>query len=439
LTPDGRTFANGDAAGVVRLWDTATGRQTGAVTESMDVSYLLAFAPDGRTLAYPGAGSLRLWDAAAARQLWAAPSNGRSHAMVAFTPDGRALVSGDLDGVIRTWDGASGKALQQLEGHPEFMEKSPPGLGRPFLWVEPRPGHEGLVVSLAVSPDGRRLVSAGIDRTLRVWELATGRECALLERGAEEPVAVYPVLRYPLAFSPDGALLAAPGQDGSRRHLIDLWDIRAGRRLATFDGHRGPVTALAFAPDGRRLISGGMDTLALVWQVPPRPREPAAVPDEARTAALWADLADADTAKAYRALGAWLAAPEAAVAAFRRLKPPTMPVDAERVGRLVADLDSDQYAVREGASKELRELGSAAGGLLRRALAKSPSVEATRRIEAVLAGCPDEDLRGRRAVEVLEALGTPAAQAVLEEWAKGDPAAAWTREAAASLTRLGRR
>jgi WD40 repeat protein len=439
LAPDGRTFANGDAAGVVRLWDTATGRQTGPVAGSVNVTCALAFASDGRTLAYPGWQSLRVWDTAAFRQRWDAPPNGAQYAAAAFAPGGRALYSGDERGTIREWDGPTGKATRQLEGHPEFMERRQPGFGGPFRRIEPRPGHMGRVVSLAVNPDGRRLVSAGGDRTLRVWELATGKECALLERAAGEPVGIYPAPPYPLAFSPDGALLAAPGQDGSRRQQIDLWDVRTGQRLTTLDGHRGPVTALAFAPDGRRLISGGMDTVALVWEVPPRPREPVAAADEARAAALWADLADADAATAYRALGAWLAAPDAAVAAFRRLRPPARPVDAGRVQRLVADLDSDQFAVREKASQELRALGPGARDPLRQALAKSPSAEVTRRIEALLAGSPDEELRGRRAVEVLEALGTPAARALLEEWAKGDPAAAPTREAAAALARLGRR
>jgi hypothetical protein len=234
------------------------------------------------------------------------------------------------------------------------------------------------------------------------------------------------------------AVLAAPGQNARRRHLIDLWDLHGGQRFATLEGHRGPVSAPAFSPDGRRLISGGEDTLAFVWEVPLRPRGPVAALAEKRAAALWADLAAPDAVRAYRALGAWVAAPEAAVAAFRRLSPPAEPVDAKKVGRLIADLDSETYAVREAASKELRGLGPTSAGQLRKALAASPSAEAARRIEEVLAGFRREELRGRRAVEVLEAVGTRDARTLLEEWAKADPTGAQGREATAALIRLGR-
>jgi hypothetical protein len=274
--------------------------------------------------------------------------------------------------------------------------------------------------------------------TLRVWELATGRECALLERETWAQAGHSPELTYPLAVSPDGSVLAAPGQNPRRRHLIDLWDLRDGRRFATLEGHRGPVSALAFSPDSRRLLSGGEDTVAFVWKVPPRPRGPAAAPTEERTAALWADLAAHDAVRAYRALCAWAAAPDTAVAAFRKLSPSGGAIDAKRVGRLIADLDSETFAVRESASKELRGLGPTAAGQLRKVLAASPSAEAARRIEEVLTAFRREELRGRRAVEVLEAVGTREARTLLEEWSKADPTGVRGREAAAALTRLGR-
>jgi hypothetical protein len=442
LSPHGHRFVNGGGfVGDqrpftnqidVHVWDTVTGKRT-AYFKSAGVGGVrpFAFSPDSRWLAEPAWQNLRVWDLANNRQLWEVPLRTSSYTAAVFTPSGRTLISGDAPGEIREWDTVTGKEIRKFEGHPDFVTPSP--------WPKPYPpGHVGVVDCLAVSPDSRRLVSAADDRTIRVWETTTGKECALMERatGARNE---YPRPHYQLAISPDGALLATRGQDGDRRHLIDLWDIRAGKRVATLDGHRDAVTALAFSPDGRRLISGDADTLSYIWEVPPLPHAPAATLDSARAASLWADLADADAAKAFRAVGAWTAAPDDAVTAFRRLRQPEKPVDAARINRLIADLDSDQFAVRERASKDLGALGSTAGRQLRQALEKKPSVETTRRIKAILAACPDEDLRGLRAIEVLEAVDTPASRTVLEEWAKGDPAHATAAVAAEALVRLRRR
>jgi hypothetical protein len=120
------------------------------------------------------------------------------------------------------------------------------------------------------------------------------------------------------------------------------------------------------------------------------------------------------------------------------------PVTAERYRRLLADLDSDDFATRERAGAELGRSAEAAEGMLRRTLAGLPSLEVRRRIERLLARRAaarraPEWLRPLRGVQVLEHIGTPEARRVLATLAEGTPQARLTQEARAALRRLARR
>jgi hypothetical protein len=159
--------------------------------------------------------------------------------------------------------------------------------------------------------------------------------------------------------------------------------------------------------------------------------------DDPRQAALWDDLAG-DAALAAHAIDCWQAALRVTVPFLRRQLKPAVAVSAERVRPLIAALDSPTFATREQATKDLTALGPAAEPALRAALTAA-SAEARGRIETILATWAAEQTRAGRAVEVLEAIATPDARALLEELAKGDPAARLTREAQASLDRLNRR
>jgi hypothetical protein len=154
-------------------------------------------------------------------------------------------------------------------------------------------------------------------------------------------------------------------------------------------------------------------------------------------------LASADAARAYQAVCALVAASRQAVGGIKsHLRPPAGSM-LKRIQQLIADLESDRFEVRQSASRELEKVGGAAHSALRQALSAKPSLETRRRLEALLekpALVRDpEELRGTRAVQVLEAIGTREARQVLESLSTGVPGARLTQEATASLERLAGR
>jgi hypothetical protein len=160
--------------------------------------------------------------------------------------------------------------------------------------------------------------------------------------------------------------------------------------------------------------------------------------------ALWAALAEPDAAQALAAVGHLVAVPEKAVEFLGpRLHPAELAPD--QVRRLIADLDHDEFAVREKASRELAEMGSAAAGELRAALAKAESPEAGQRLRRLrdLAVSPTiskpGELQAHRAICVLERIGGEPARRVLSYLAAGAPAARQTRHATEALERLALR
>jgi RNA polymerase sigma factor (sigma-70 family) len=388
----------------------------------------LAFSPEGRALAASwkyGDKQIRLWAESTDKKprLIQVGKSWSNH--LVFSPDGKALASGNGDGSAALWDVATGKELPTLPGF-RARKAGPP---------------KGEMVSLAVnllafSPDSSALALGGTalpsrpDGGIGLWDRATGKELIRLTTSDRWVTA--------LAFSPDGKTLAT-GHDGG---TVRFWETASGKTRREWQAHPDSVHSLAFSPDGKLFASAGSDTTVLIWSANAEQAERKDLSANALDA-LWADLAGADAVKAYRSIAALRAAPQQSVPFLKSHLRPVPAVGAKHIARLIADLDDERFAVRDKASADLAKLGDMAGPFLRKSLEGKPSLEVRRRAQAILEGLhralTAEQLREVRAVELLEQIGTPSAQAVLAALAEGAAGARLTREAKATLRRLALR
>jgi WD40 repeat protein len=122
-------------------------------------------------------------------------------------------------------------------------------------------GHTDIVFSVAFSPDGRLLASGSPDKTIKLWDVASGRLNRTLTTHSGPVMSV--------AFSPDGKLLASGSQDKT----IKLWDVASGTLRQTLTAHSGSVLSVAFSPDGKLLASGSYDNTVKLWDVKSRTLE----------------------------------------------------------------------------------------------------------------------------------------------------------------------
>jgi RNA polymerase sigma factor (sigma-70 family) len=478
-SPDGARLVSGGENRQVWIWDVAAGRPVHVLRA--ESARQVTFSPDGRYLASLSPGQsysgkvVHIYDTSTWQELHRLTGDdAQTISALAFTPDGRMLVAadwqraeakkGDVVCNLNVWEPATGRRLQRFSWNglrPECVAVSPDGRTvavagcsneASIRLCDIRNGEELLavrggqvVLAVAFSPDGRTLLTGGADQTVRLWELATGSEILALQGGGGDVAAV--------AFSPRGRLIAAASGFGGRDNDTPrrprgfrLWDSATGGEIRSL-GRDDSVTSLAFSPDGSTLASGLQNSTVLLWEMPPAPRLPrpkGAPIGPKELDALWSDLAGADARKAHTALWTLIAVPEKAVSLAKARLSPAPALDLDRVRRLLVDLDSDQYPIRQAATEQLQSVRDEeqAQRVFRQALAGKPSLEVRRRLEGLLAGANSlsagETLRGVRAVEVLERIDIPEARQVLQALTKGSRERRLTREATAALGRLAR-
>lgn len=292
FSPDGRAVVTGCKDGTARLWDTRTGEPIGAVMQHDNAVTTASFSPDGTRLitgcGNETDGTARVWSASDGSGLYSPIEHTPPIVAVFFSPDGSSvLVAGGAS--AKLYDVQTGERV--TEGPPQnelgllTAALSPDGLriatgglnGIARVWdartgepITPPLIHSGgpknmnmsqRVNHVEFSPNSSLLATASSEGTTRIWNAATGAPAAPPIAGAD---------RY-AAFSPDGRWIATAGSSG----MVRVWDVRSGAALSPPLRHDQAATCVAFDAHGLRVVSAGLDGTARIWDLRPddRPAE----------------------------------------------------------------------------------------------------------------------------------------------------------------------
>jgi WD40 repeat protein len=248
--PDGQFVAStGADKKTVIVWNATTGEEALTLTGHKDTVYGVAFSPDGTRLASADKkGTVRVWDVSPKQgkdlrdrlRLTLQGHQGRA-CCVAVSPDGKYIASADLDQKARVW---------QVTVWQVTPKQGPNDLPQPSLTLK----HRGRVWSVALGPNG--LLAFGVDKTVKVWNVAAGKAAGELEEGHKAEVTS-------VAFGRDGRWLVSGDADGK----VKVWDVVARKQVVDLDRHAARVTSVALSRDGTRLASAAQDQTVLVWEL----------------------------------------------------------------------------------------------------------------------------------------------------------------------------
>lgn len=283
FAPDGQTIATASLDGTVRFWDSAPLPDPLTQPNFEFGTRNLAFLPDSRRLAFATVDrTVRICDASSGKIITELPVHDERIRGVAISADGKRILTLAADGIIRAWNTASrdlevsfstahGSAvLRELEAFSKFgycpaTDQIAIGINSDVRIYSARDGTEVQIVrgrsspisALNFSDDGKLLAVAHENKSIRIWHLGLKMELQQIQTtmATEPKIALSAVV-----FSRDATRLLSCGGE-----VAELWDVSNGSLVTALSGHRVWVMNAAFAPDGRRVATGGTDGTARIW------------------------------------------------------------------------------------------------------------------------------------------------------------------------------
>jgi WD40 repeat protein len=270
FSPDSRYLASSSEDRSVRLWEIPSGRRIGVFHGHTYLVQAVAFAPDGRELASGGLeGTMKVWDLRKSLPVVIEGFTTKQKSLW-YRRDGRRIVFSMLSPdqnqeITRGWDPGTGELDPTLTGI-EVAKLSHEYVGSAI------PDRPGFPLPSATSVDARyhARVLRGSVNVFETGERSKSYATSAVELQDEAAGSVRMLIGHTadviwIAFSPDGMRIATTGYD----RTIKLWDTATGREVFTLRGHTAGVGVLAFSPDGYRIVSSGIDGTARVWDATP--------------------------------------------------------------------------------------------------------------------------------------------------------------------------
>jgi WD40 repeat protein/uncharacterized caspase-like protein len=270
FSPDGQQLASASEDGMVKRWQAGNDAAIATFRADRDRVTSVAFSPDGKQLATSGEITTNLWntDGTLIRTL---ETHTEKVNAIQFSPNGQMIATGSNDRAIRLYD-LEGKSLGVLRGHgagimqvsfspdgSELFTASSDKTARAWRVEPARKSLNSGLSKMATSSDGKTVAIVNSDNTIKLFQREQNQLKPLNVEFKGHTSAVTQI-----SFSPNGFLLASSSADKT----IRLWEVRTGKVVKTITGHSDRVTSVAFRPDGKILASGSADKTIRLWSVP---------------------------------------------------------------------------------------------------------------------------------------------------------------------------